>query len=92
MAARGGCWFRGTSVEVHVGIDEGFTPVRKGHPAFFVDDLDTLAVGVEAAGFPVRWDDDFAGHRRCYTDDAAGNRVELVGPAEPRDARLLASL
>jgi ribosomal protein S18 acetylase RimI-like enzyme/catechol 2,3-dioxygenase-like lactoylglutathione lyase family enzyme len=78
LAARGGCWFRGESVEVHVGVEEGFVPARKAHPAFVVDDIDTLAERVGAAGFGVTWDDGFPGYRRFYTADGAGNRVELL--------------
>jgi len=82
LAARGGCWFRGPAVEVHVGVEEPFAPARKAHPALLVDagELDALAVRLEAAGFPVRWDPDFPGHRRIYTADGHGNRVELLAP------------
>ena len=59
LAARGGCWFRGEQVEVHVGVEETFTPARKAHPAFLVDDIDATAVRLERHGFPVTWDDDF---------------------------------
>lgn len=78
LAARGGCWFRDEGVEVHVGVEEGFTPARKAHPAFLVEDIDATAVLVEQGGFPVRWDDDFPGYRRFYTEDGNGNRVELL--------------
>ena len=78
LAARGGCWFRDEGVEVHVGVEEGFTPARKAHPAFLVEDIDATAVLVEQGGFPVRWDDDFPGYRRLYTEDGNGNRVELL--------------
>jgi catechol 2,3-dioxygenase-like lactoylglutathione lyase family enzyme len=80
LAARGGCWFRGESVEVHVGVEQDFRPARKAHPAFLVDDIDSVAADVEAAGFPVTWDDDLPGHRRFYTADGNGNRVEILAP------------
>lgn len=78
LAARGGCWFRGEGVEVHVGVEDPFVPARKAHPAFLVGDLDAVAERVAAAGFEVAWDDDFPGHRRFYSYDGAGNRVELL--------------
>ena len=78
LAARGGCWFRGEGVEVHVGVEEPFVPARKAHPAFLVGDLDAVAQRVAEAGFEVTWDDDFPGHRRFYSTDGAGNRVELL--------------
>ncbi len=78
LAARGGCWFRSGGVELHVGVEEGFAPARKAHPAFLVDDIDALAQLVEAGGFPLTWDDDFPGHRRFHTADGNGNRVEIL--------------
>ncbi len=89
LAARGGCWFRGDGVEVHVGVEEPFTPARKAHPAFAVppEELDVLATRLRAAGFPVTWDDGLPGHRSFHTADGHGNRVELlaVGPLRAAD-------
>jgi catechol 2,3-dioxygenase-like lactoylglutathione lyase family enzyme len=78
LAARGGCWFRSDGVEVHIGVDDPFTPARKAHPAFLVDDIDGLASRVEQHGFPVIWDGNFPGYRRFHTADGAGNRVEIM--------------
>jgi catechol 2,3-dioxygenase-like lactoylglutathione lyase family enzyme len=80
LAARGGCWFRGADVEVHVGVEDPFIPARKAHPAFLVpgSELEAAAVRLGEAGFPVRWDDDLPGHHRFYTEDGSGNRVELL--------------
>ena len=81
LAARGGCWFRADGVEVHVGVEEGFEPARKAHPAFVLDDvaaLEQVAVRAEQGGFPVTWDADFPGYRRFHTADGNGNRVELL--------------
>ncbi len=80
LAARGGAWFRGDAVEVHVGVEEGFAPARKAHPAFVVDDLDGLATRLAALAYPVGWDDDLPAHRRFYTADSHGNRIELLQP------------
>lgn len=78
LAARGGCWFRGDEVEVHVGVEAGFVPAAKAHPAFVVEDIEQVAERVAAGGFPVTWDDDFPGYRRFYTVDGASNRVEVL--------------
>lgn len=32
LAARGGCWFRGGDLEVHLGVEQDFVPARKAHP------------------------------------------------------------
>jgi catechol 2,3-dioxygenase-like lactoylglutathione lyase family enzyme len=80
LAARGGCWFRDEEVEVHVGVEQEFTPAAKAHPAFLLDadELDHVAVRLAEAGFPVTWDEDFPGYRRFHTADGNGNRVELL--------------
>ena len=85
LAARGGCWFRaapegGAAVEVHVGVEQGFVPARKAHPAFLVDDLDATAVRLEASGFLVDRTEEhtFPGFRRLHTADGNGNRMELL--------------
>lgn len=81
LAARGGCWFRGDGVEVHVGVEADFRPAGKAHPAFLVEDIDVIAVRLADLGFPVTWDDDFPGYRRFYTADGHGNRVEVLAHA-----------
>lgn len=79
LAGRGGVWFRGVDYELHVGVEEPFTPARKAHPAFLVDDLDGLAERLEARGHAVTWDGSFPGYRRFHLADPHGNRVELLG-------------
>lgn len=79
LAGRGGVWFRGAGYELHVGVEEPFSPARKAHPAFLVDDVAGLAAALEAAGCRVSWDSNFPGYRRFHTFDLHGNRVELLG-------------
>jgi catechol 2,3-dioxygenase-like lactoylglutathione lyase family enzyme len=79
LAARGGVWFRGDAYELHVGVETPFVPARKAHPALYVDDVDTLAASLVAAGCDVEWDGNFPGYRRFYTADPHGNRVEILG-------------
>jgi catechol 2,3-dioxygenase-like lactoylglutathione lyase family enzyme len=38
LAVRGGCWFSGGAAVLHLGVEEPFSPARKAHPAFLVDD------------------------------------------------------
>jgi catechol 2,3-dioxygenase-like lactoylglutathione lyase family enzyme len=40
LAARGGCWFRGHGIELHLGVEQDFRPARKAHPGLLVQDLD----------------------------------------------------
>jgi hypothetical protein len=32
LAPRGGCWFRGYGIELHLGVEVDFRPARKAHP------------------------------------------------------------
>lgn len=43
LASRGGCWFRGHGIELHLGVERGFRPARKAHPGLLVSDLDSWA-------------------------------------------------
>ncbi|HST80765.1 MAG TPA: ATP-grasp domain-containing protein [Kineosporiaceae bacterium] len=80
LAARGGCWFRSTGLEIHLGVEKDFRAAAKAHPGILVKDLDALAKRLEAAGAGVEWDDNFPGHRRFYSHDLHGNRIELLEP------------
>jgi catechol 2,3-dioxygenase-like lactoylglutathione lyase family enzyme len=84
LAARGGAWFRGGGVEIHLGVEEPFAPARKAHPGLVVVDLDDAARRVATTGQDVTWDTDFPGFRRFYAQDPFGNRLEFLEPvADP---------
>jgi catechol 2,3-dioxygenase-like lactoylglutathione lyase family enzyme len=78
LASRGGCWFRGHGIEIHIGVEVDFHPARKAHPGLLVTDIDAWAGRLAAAGYDVTWDDGFPGMRRFYTEDPFGNRLELL--------------
>ena len=78
LASRGGLWFRAGEQELHVGIEEPFAPARKAHPAFAVDDLDSLAERLQGAGITVIWDEAVPEQRRFFTNDPFGNRLEFI--------------
>lgn len=84
LAARGGCWFRGGGVEVHLGVEDDFRPSGKAHPGILVGSLDLLAERLDDHGVRVTWDDGFPGYRRFYARDPLGNRLEFLEPV--RDA------
>lgn len=77
LRARGGAWFRAGTLEVHVGVEEGFTPARKAHPGIAVADVEALAARVESSGAPVVWDENIPGLQRFHTTDPVGNRIEF---------------
>ncbi len=78
LRTRGGAWFACNGVEVHLGVEAGFAPAKKAHPAFAVSGLDDLADALARAGHPVRWDEAIQNRRRFFTDDPAGNRIEFL--------------
>ena len=76
LAGRGGCWFEGPGVKVHLGVEDDFRPARKAHPALIVDGLPAMLSRLDAAGHATREADG-----QWYVDDPFGNRIELVPPA-----------
>lgn len=83
LAGRGGAWFRADAAEIHVGVEDPFTPARKAHPALVLDsvtDLEQAAQRLGTLGFEVDWSErrSFPGYQRCHVFDAHGNRVELL--------------
>jgi catechol 2,3-dioxygenase-like lactoylglutathione lyase family enzyme len=80
LAARGGCWFRGGSLEVHLGVETDFRPAGKAHPGILVSGLDDISERLEQHGVEVTWDDNFPGMRRFYAADPFGNRLEFLEP------------
>jgi len=82
LAGRGGCWFSGGGVEVHLGVETDFTPARQAHPGIVVTGLADLAEKLAAAGAPVTWDTELAGHDRFYSADPFGNRLEFLQPRQ----------
>jgi catechol 2,3-dioxygenase-like lactoylglutathione lyase family enzyme len=80
LARKGGCWFRGHGIELHLGVETDFRPARKAHPGLLVNGIDEWAARLRAAGYPARFDDEFPGMRRFYTDDPHGNRLEFLEP------------
>ncbi|MEU6366144.1 VOC family protein [Streptomyces sp. NPDC046931] len=80
LAGRGGCWFQAGAVQLHLGIEEDFRPARKAHPGLRVTDIEAYAARLAAHGATVTWDGDLPGHRRFYSEDPVGNRLEFLEP------------
>ena len=82
LAARGGCWFRAGAVQLHLGIEADFRPAKKAHPGLRVTDIEAYAARLETGGARVVWDGELPGHRRFYSEDPVGNRLEFLQPLE----------
>jgi len=71
--------------ELHVGVEDPFTPARKAHPALLLDsvaELDEVGGRLRSLGYAVDATerDTFPGHERLHVADGHGNRVELLAP------------
>lgn len=81
-AARGGCWFRCGTQELHVGIEDDFRPAKKAHPALRLRDgaaVDALFEKLSKAGIRVRRDPaELRGTVRFFAEDPFGNRLEIL--------------
>ncbi|XUL90377.1 VOC family protein [Streptomyces galilaeus] len=78
LAARGGCWFGAGAVQLHLGIEADFRPAKKAHPGLRVTGIEAYAARLAARGATVTWDGELPGHRRFYSDDPVGNRLEFL--------------
>jgi catechol 2,3-dioxygenase-like lactoylglutathione lyase family enzyme len=89
LVARGGVWFQCGPQQLHIGIEPGFQPARKAHPALLVSGLPDLEQSLVSAGCEPRRGEDLPGIRRLFVSDPFGNRVELMeasGLAEEDEA------
>ena len=82
LAGRGGAWFAGRAVAIHLGAEADFRAPPKAHPAFVVDDLAAVRERFGEAGIRTVDDDSGLAIRRCYVRDPFGNRLELVDASD----------
>lgn len=78
LQARGGLWLTLTGAELHLGVEEPFTPARKAHPGFVVADIDDIAARITTLGQTLRWEDTIKDRRRFFAEDPFGNRLEFL--------------
>ncbi|MFD4409724.1 VOC family protein [Streptomyces sp. NPDC058476] len=83
LAARGGCWFQAGAVHLHLGTEADFRPAKKAHPGLRVRDIEGYAARLADRHAPVIRNDDLPGHRRFYSEDPVGNRLEFLEPDGP---------
>lgn len=78
LAKRGGCWFELHDIKVHLGVERGFAPAQKAHPAFLVDDLPRFLEMLATHEVEAMEDEPLTGYLRAYINDPFGNRIELM--------------
>jgi catechol 2,3-dioxygenase-like lactoylglutathione lyase family enzyme len=78
LQAKGGCWFAGDGLQLHLGVQKDFVPASKAHPGLRVADLAAARAHLQAAGIPILADQSGAAVRRFYVNDPFGNRLEFM--------------
>ncbi|MBA2174216.1 VOC family protein [Halobacillus locisalis] len=78
LRKRGGVWFRFGHYQIHIGIEEPFTPAKKAHPAFRIKDLEALKGHLRDKEYAFIEDDNLPGANRIYVYDPFGNRMEML--------------
>ncbi len=78
LKSRGGVWFEFDDFQLHVGIEEPFSPAKKAHPAFKVSGYDSLRRHLEGNNIRVTIDDSIPGVERFFVFDPFGNRLEFL--------------
>jgi len=77
LVGRGGCWFVGASIHLHLGVEAEFRPATKAHPALLVVDISAARHALMREGIEVV-DDDSIDVQRFYAADPFGNRLEFI--------------
>lgn len=78
LKKRGGVWFQFGSSQLHIGIEEPFSPARKAHPAIVIENLGSLRNHLQEKNTAFLEDSSLPGADRIYVNDPFGNRIELL--------------
>jgi len=80
LRKRGGVWFQCGVHQVHIGVQKDFVPATKAHPAFQVQNIDSLRDYLLQKSIQVMDDDvrSDEGVKRFYLNDPFGNRLEFM--------------
>jgi catechol 2,3-dioxygenase-like lactoylglutathione lyase family enzyme len=78
LQGRGGCWFAFGTQQIHIGVEENFSPAKKAHPAFVVKNLEAFRIHLEQQEIQTKEDAPIDGRNRFFIHDPFGNRVEFL--------------
>jgi len=78
LKAKGGCWFGGDGLQLHLGVQADFVPALKAHPGLRVADLAAAKAHLLAEGVMIVEDQSGVTMRRFYVNDPFGNRLEFM--------------
>ncbi|MBM7654584.1 VOC family protein [Neobacillus cucumis] len=78
LKKRGGVWFEFSTFQLHIGVEEPFSPAKKAHPAFVVDNIEELKSQLKEHSIAFAEDGHLPGASRIYVFDPFGNRLEFI--------------
>ncbi|TYR81441.1 glyoxalase [Priestia megaterium] len=78
LKERGGVWFGFGNYQVHIGIEHSFSPAKKAHPAFEVENIHALKEHLRKHHVDFTEDTNLPGAERLYMADPFGNRIEIL--------------
>ncbi|UCZ52368.1 VOC family protein [Bacillus shivajii] len=78
LKKRGGVWFKSGNIQIHIGIEDPFSPAKKAHPAFEIEKIEELKVYLKKCNVMFKEDGNLPGANRIYVDDPFGNRLEIL--------------
>lgn len=78
LKGRGGVWFRLANQQLHIGIEEPFSPATKAHPAFEVENIEELKLHLKQQAISFIVDEKLPHADRIYLNDPFGNRLEFL--------------
>ncbi|HEV2799937.1 MAG TPA: VOC family protein [Pyrinomonadaceae bacterium] len=77
LRERGGLWFEIADVQLHIGVETGQSKSKR-HPAFEVENVETVRAYLEQNGVRTRDEISVAGIKRFSLFDPFDNRIELL--------------
>lgn len=79
LKSSGGVWYRTGDIELHLGVEENFTPgKKKAHPAFVVEGLNRIKVQLIQNDIEIKEETQIPGRKRFSFYDPFGNRIEFM--------------
>ncbi|MFF2450778.1 VOC family protein [Neobacillus sp. NPDC058068] len=78
LKKRGGVWFEFGAFQIHIGVEEPFSPAKKAHPAFVVENIEELKKRLQEKAVDFTSDDNLPGANRIHVHDPFGNRLEFL--------------
>lgn len=81
LKASGGVWFKIADAELHLGVEDN-SAQTKAHPAFSVQNLNSVRVHLIQNGVDIKDETAIPGRKRFSFRDPFGNRIELLEYSE----------